>query len=537
MSSRTRWILPVIITALWLPADALAGPDSGGQDISSDKGTPAVCGDKKCEAGKEYCDTCEKDCGACNGCQPRSKAKCPSCQCEACVCTADPYCCNKRWDSVCASQCKSKCTGCTLLDGSMKIDGLGDAAPDQYVLPGCGDGKCNPSVEFCDSCPKDCGKCNGCQAQLQFGCPGCACEKCVCNKDSYCCSVQWDVACANICKTCGACSVGDLGLPDAPPDMPPAPKCGDGKCDYILEFCDTCPKDCGKCDGCDMRFYAKCPGCACQSCVCAKDAYCCDSQWDSYCALSCKSRCAGCGTTDGGADIPKPADQSPDQPPPGVCGNGKCETTSETCDSCPKDCGKCTGCQPRSKKGCPGCACEACVCKMDPDCCKLTWDHICVSECDKYCGGNCKLKDAGVDFAAVDLSPDQSKKKDSAPPDANKDLKKDASKKDSAPPDVKKDQSKDAPKNKDKDPPMPDGPPDPPMPDGPLGDRNLDQPLPDNTKPSDVYFADKPPPGKKRGPGNPGHWECGCAATVPDASGLPMLLLPLLWYISRRRRT
>ena len=521
-------MLPLILAALCLPRVALAGPDAGPPDIAADTGTPAVCGDSKCEVGKEYCDTCPKDCGQCTGCQPRSKPKCPSCQCEACVCKLDSYCCSKQWDTVCASQCKDKCTGCKLIDGSIQLDGLVDAAPETAPPPACGNGKCNPANESCDTCPQDCGKCNGCKAQQGPGCPMCACEKCVCKLDSYCCSVQWDVTCANLCKTCGACGISDMGpLEAGGPDVPTLVTCGDGKCDPFFEHCDSCSKDCGQCDGCSMRLGKKCPGCKCETCVCDKDSYCCDSQWDSFCALSCKTRCTGCGAGDGGYDMPAPADISPDQPPKATCGDGLCDTLTEYCDTCPKDCGQCNGCQARSKAGCPGCACEACVCKMDPDCCKFQWDHICVSECKKNCNG-CTT-DAGVDFSVVDLKPADAPKKDSTTPDVAADSKPlDSKPLDSKPLDIGDSKPGDSKTD------LPDNPPDIPQPPEQAADRP-GIPL-DHQPPSDVYFADKPAGNKKHGPGNPGSWECGCATTTPDASGVVLLVLPLLWVVSRRRR-
>ena len=529
MSPRSRWILLLVLPLLCICLPAAAGPDAGATDAAA-----AVCGDTKCEAGKEYCDTCPKDCGTCTGCQARSKAKCPSCACEACVCTLDNYCCSKQWDSLCAGQCKNACSGCTLLDGSMQIDGLVDAAPDGSVPPACGDGKCNPANETCDTCPKDCGKCNGCKSQNSSGCPGCACETCVCKKDAYCCSVQWDSTCAGLCKGCGGCTVSDLGLPDTGPDLVITPaKCGDGKCDPIDEYCDSCPKDCGKCNGCSMRLNKNCSGCACETCVCKDDVYCCDSQWDGYCAMGCKARCT-CGHTDGGIyDLPPPIDlQLIGENWQGVkCGDGKCDALQEHCDTCPQDCGKCTGCQLRSTKNCPGCKCEACVCKMDPDCCKFQWDSLCVSECKTKCGG-CGATDGGVDFAKLDLNPDVIKPADSKvtldkaqPADAKPgDVVVDVKLADSKPTDQKKGEA------------TVDLPPTPPdlARDGPP----TDQPTPapdtaaDRFVPDDVTIVDA---GKKTDPGT-GGWECGCATTTPDASGLPLLLLPLLWLVKRRRR-
>ena len=44
----------------------------------------------------------------------------------------------------------------------------------------------------------------GCEIQEGPGCDGCACEECVCEFDSYCCSTAWDIYCVSKCREdCG----------------------------------------------------------------------------------------------------------------------------------------------------------------------------------------------------------------------------------------------------------------------------------------------------------------------------------------------
>jgi hypothetical protein len=43
--------------------------------------------------------------------------------------------------------------------------------------------------------------------------------------------------------------------------------------------------------GCSTSTSAGCGGCPCESCVCALDAYCCDTQWDSVCVGECSTDC------------------------------------------------------------------------------------------------------------------------------------------------------------------------------------------------------------------------------------------------------
>lgn len=43
---------------------------------------------------------------------PGNLPGCDDCACEACVCDADPYCCDTAWDDVCVDQCQDDCGGC-----------------------------------------------------------------------------------------------------------------------------------------------------------------------------------------------------------------------------------------------------------------------------------------------------------------------------------------------------------------------------------------------------------------------------------------
>ena len=103
----------------------------------------------------------------------------------------------------------------------------GDAGGADALKVACGNAKCEAG-EYCDNCPKDCGPCDGCQARLGSGCPGCACAACVCQQDPYCCTNQWDSYCASECKNdCGGC-----GLGPSPDLWPSAPDKGSG-CDHV----------------------------------------------------------------------------------------------------------------------------------------------------------------------------------------------------------------------------------------------------------------------------------------------------------------
>lgn len=90
----------------------------------------------------------------------------------------------------------------------------------------------------------------------------------------------------------------------------------------------------------------------CEAQVCANDAYCCDTAWDSTCVDEADLYCNG------------------------VCSGG---------DPCPHD--ECTsGTVPL------GTACSTCtgdVCAQDEFCCSSAWDAQCVSEAKSICGKSC----------------------------------------------------------------------------------------------------------------------------------------------------
>jgi hypothetical protein len=155
--------------------------------------------------------------------------------------------------------------------------------------------------------------------------------------------------------------------------------CGNGSCEDN-EDCDSCEADCGECDPCPGTGSCTepndSPGCENEECcdaICELDPFCCMFAWDQLCADSAGSMFA-CG---------------------GTCGNGSCED-SEDCTSCAADCGTCpTGCpgdgsccEANDTAGCDNEECCDSVCQLDPFCCDVSWDNICVSgaEMNDACG-------------------------------------------------------------------------------------------------------------------------------------------------------
>jgi hypothetical protein len=170
------------------------------------------------------------------------------------------------------------------------VDGWGNSAGNfnlhiQQAPNACGDGIAGPN-EVCDGfdtrgttcaslglgagtlgCAPDCSAfdtsgCNGgggdcCSAHPFPGCNDPAIEACVCAADDYCCNFVWDDICTGevVSAGCGVCGSGDSCCA-----VHPTPGCADG---------------------------------GIESCVCAQDNFCCNTEWDSRCVRYVGS--LGCG--------------------------------------------------------------------------------------------------------------------------------------------------------------------------------------------------------------------------------------------------
>ena len=161
------------------------------------------------------------------------------------------------------------------------------------------------------------GQCPGegdcCSANGTPGCDDLVCCVEVCVTDPFCCDVQWDSICASVAnETCAACGAGCPGT---------------GNC------CEA-----NGTPGCDDFF--------CCALVCAGDPFCCDTAWDSTCALQAAGACSICST--------------------GCPGGGDCCVNNGT----------------------PGCNDEACcelICESDPFCCDSFWDGVCAGQAQELC--------------------------------------------------------------------------------------------------------------------------------------------------------
>jgi hypothetical protein len=159
-------------------------------------------------------------------------------------------------------------------------------------------------------CPGE-GDC--CAANGTPGCEDLACCLEVCAIDPYCCDVEWDSLCANVANgTCAACGAG-------------------------------CPGS-GNC--CAANGTPGCDDFTCCLQVCASDPFCCDTVWDSTCALAAQGACSSC--------------------------SGGCPGGGDCC----------------ADNGSPGCEDESCcemVCDALPFCCESAWDGACAAQAQEIC--------------------------------------------------------------------------------------------------------------------------------------------------------
>jgi len=368
-------------------------------------GSCGTCPDGfKCDAGTcvPYCtiDCVGKECGpdGCNGlcglCGPDEVCLIGQCQvawdCELLLnclwdCPEDDEACyDYCWDNaspeaqeqyiviwecileVCGPEPVEPCPGQAVLNGECKdeFDECLDCTPQctgkQCGPDGCGGdcGECPPGYEcdvygYCDCIPncdgKECGN-DGCGGE---------CGQC---PNGYLCNMFGSCVCMPDCadKECGSDSCG--GSCGKCPDGFVCSKKGKCKPECVpnCTASDGSPKQCGG-DGCGGNCGICPPGLICTP----------------------QGKCKQAGP---------------------VCGDEKCED-QESCLTCPKDCGNCSGdcCQAHDAVGCNDMQVTKCVCEMDPFCCEVMWDDICadiaIDMCDAQCGcvPNCTGKECGSD--------------------------------------------------------------------------------------------------------------------------------------------
>lgn len=179
--------------------------------------------------------------GAGDCCTPNGGTGCGDAMIESCVCESDAYCCDTEWDDICVGEVDS--FGCGDCGGG---GGTTDPDPDPTDAGGTDDGGGGGGGECC-------------VPSTEPGCADPTVESCVCAEDSYCCATAWDDICVGEvdsfgCGTCGGAG-DDAGADDGAVDV--------GDC-------------------CDAHA-AGCSDPTIEACVCAEDAYCCETEWDGIC--------------------------------------------------------------------------------------------------------------------------------------------------------------------------------------------------------------------------------------------------------------
>jgi hypothetical protein len=249
-----------------------------------------------------------------------------------------------------------------------------------------------------------------CFATNQIGCADQTCQDDVCQALPQCCQFGWDAQCAGVAGVfCDVCNTPDI-CGNATTE---APEVCDGD-DFGGETCQTqgfdggalaCAADCSGLDTSGCYDYdgpccaghggLGCSDAACVDTVCQFQPWCCDFQWDFFCADVAQQVCDICNTPD-------------------ICGNGVVDGTDvcdnpdfggETCQSqgfdggaiaCEDDCsaidisgcadfgGDC--CLAHDGVGCDDATCTDQVCAQFPYCCEVEWDQTCEFLGQQYCG-------------------------------------------------------------------------------------------------------------------------------------------------------
>lgn len=402
--------------------DCAGACQCGTGDCCVDNNTPG-CADFDCEscvcASDAFCcdvtwdEICVfqavNDCGAVcectlqDCCTAGTAAGCDNPACESCVCAADTFCCGTAWDSLCAEAAAEECNDVCLC--------AADACCSPHAAVGCALPSCETCVcgadpfccsnawdELCvaaatTSCNLACGCAvlpgteTCCGTHTSTGCVDLDCQSCVCGSDSFCCTTSWDALCvasagAECESTCG---------------------CG-------------APADC-----CANHGSTGCNNDACEDCVCADDAFCCESAWDGLCADAAATACNGVCLCDDGSCCFAHAAPGCDAP---ECMDCVCGADSFCCDAswdelcvaaggttcndacqCAPTPGAEACCSSHTSPGCVDVACQQCVCGQDSFCCSTGWDGICVTIAADTCDASCNCSPTLGDCCSPHGSP------------------------------------------------------------------------------------------------------------------------------------
>jgi hypothetical protein len=278
---------------------------------------------------------------------PHGTAGCEDELCCALVCALDDYCCTNEWDVICVNEASNLCvTGddcdrsiavsegtvplVTLSDNTGTVDDSSCASGDEvdewydYTASCSGQATAYICTEFTsvDITLSVFDACNG--------------NEIACSHEDPECSLGSDL---NARVSWAAISGSTYAIRVSAVDATP----GNNFTGNLVIDVACCGSElAGDCFAANGTPYCENPAC-CQA-VCAAEPYCCDTEWDSTCALAAEFICLTCG----GA------------------GAGDCFVAN----------------------GSPGCERTECcsdVCAADPYCCNVNWDDLCVNEAYEFC--------------------------------------------------------------------------------------------------------------------------------------------------------
>jgi len=383
------------------------GACADGLDNDTDGKTD--CSDPDCVNDGAACPTeCAHD-----ACLPGPKLAAGCDPCVGVICAADQYCCATQWDAWCAGAVKLFCAkNCpTEVNCSDSVDNDGDFGIDCKDPDCAASAACTPGATelACDDAKDEDGD----------GKTDCADSDCTGSKF---CALAQEVNCGD--------KVDD--------DKDGTTDCADTDCEMAAT--------CSQCAHPLCTVGAKlAQGCdSCVDLICAQDAFCCATDWDNLCVNEvgtiCKKPCSsGSGETDCANQKDDDNDGKIDcvdsdcatafvcktTPHETNCSDGVDNNNNGKTDCADDHCTSSADCAPCAHGPCelgtanPK-ACDACVtkvCKVNPSCCSIAWDAVCVGVAVSTCGTKCD-KEIGCGNGVDD---DMDGKTDCTDPDCDTD--------------------------------------------------------------------------------------------------------------------
>ncbi len=361
-------------------------------------------------------------------CCSEGPAGCEDRAVSACVCAADPYCCETEWDAICVNEVESLgCASCQPPPppcATTWSEGFGN-----FYTPGSVCAIFPDEFESCEGIPPyissttACGGLTDMSLRFSTGYPWSSATTTCVDLNGFT-NPQLEFSYAKDLGTLGPRI--DISVDNGPfstiwsGPVNVSPGCHDVVLD-LAEFADASVRfklssGSSVSNGAaiddmivsEASLHECCepggPGCAdpeISACVCAGDAFCCEQEWDAICVVEAK-RCGAmcstpmCGAADAG-------DCLVSHPTP-FCGDESCcvaicavdpfcctqswdevcaAEADSVCNGAACGRGSCNGAH--DSPGCADASCCEAVCLVDAVCCLLAWDEICVAEAASIC--------------------------------------------------------------------------------------------------------------------------------------------------------